>query len=117
MRRDYVRFATKPRPTPWTAREILERMVAFNARWRATSLHEDSGTSASISVSWFEDNYHRVDAFSSDKSDIWIIRHHGPPRLSDAIHDWLVQESAFEFVRWQTREQSEADGVWTKTPW
>ena len=80
IRRDHVRFAAKPRPTPWTAREILERMVAFNARWRATSLHEASGASASVSVSWFEDNYHRIDAFSSDKSDVWIIRHHGPSR-------------------------------------
>lgn len=117
IRRDHVRFAAKPRPTSWTARELLERMVAFNARWRTTSLHERSGTSASVSVAWFEDDYHRIDAFISNESRVWIVRHRGPPRLSDSIHDWLVEDPAFDSVRWQTREQSESDGAWTTTPW
>lgn len=119
IRRDHVRFGAKARSSRWTAREILERMIAFqgNARWRTTSLHESSGTSASVSVSWFEDNYHRIEAFASDESSDWIIRHHGPPRLSDSIHEWLVQDPAFESIRWQTREQSESDGAWSKTPW
>lgn len=117
IRRDHVKFAAKPRATPWTARELLERMVDFHARWRTTSLHEASSSSASVSVSWFEDNYHRIDAFASMEHGVWTVCHHGPPRLSDSIHDWLVQDAAFESVRWQTRAQSEADGPSTKTPW
>lgn len=117
VRRDHVRFAVKPRATPWTAREILERLVDGNASWRTTSLHEASSALASVSISWFEDNYHRIDALASREDSTWIIRHYGPPRLSDSIHDWLVQEPAFESIRWQTREQSVSDGAWTKTPW
>ena len=117
VRRDHVRFTTKPRATPWTAKEILERVVAFNARWRSTSLHATSQTSASVSVSWFEDNYHRIDAFASDHGSVWIIRHNGPPRLSDSIHDWLVQDPEIESIRWQTREQSRSDADWARTPW
>lgn len=117
VRRDHVRVTAKPRATPWTAKEILERVVAFNARWRSTSWHATSETSASVSVSWFEDNYHRIEAFASDGDSVWIIRHHGPPRMSDSIHDWLIQESEIESIRWQTREQAESDGAWASTPW
>ena len=117
IRRDHVRFTVERRKTPWTASEILERMVAFNARWRTTSLHEASAAVASVSVSWFEDNYHRIEASASNETGNWIIRHHGPPRLSDSIHDWLTQDPAFGSLRWQTREQSDADGTWTATPW
>jgi hypothetical protein len=119
IRRDHVKFGAKPRATPWTAREILDLMIVFkdNARWRSTSIHAAADTSASVSVSWYEDNYHRIDAFASNETAVWIIRHHGPPRLSDSIHDWLVQDPSFESIRWQTREQAEARGAWTRTPW
>lgn len=110
LRRDHVRFAT-----PWTAREILERMITSNASWRTTAVHEVSASAASVSISWFEDDYHRIEAFASGGDG--CIRHHGPPRLADSIHDWLVGEPTVTSCRWQTREQFEKDGAWSKTPW
>jgi hypothetical protein len=117
MRRDHVTFSVQPHAASWTAREILERMVRFHARWRATSFHEAGDGSASVSISWFADNYHRIEAFRSAASDTWVIRHHGPPRLADSIHDWLVHEPTFGSIRWQTVEQWRSNGSSTATPW
>jgi hypothetical protein len=117
IRRDHVTFAVQPRAMPWTAREILDRLVTFNSRWRATSFHEAGDSSASVSVAWFADNYHRIEAFRSREGDTWVIRHHGPPRLADSIHEWLVHEPGFESIRWQTAKQWRSKGSSTATPW
>jgi hypothetical protein len=119
MRRDHVRFATKQRAAPWTAKELLERLLAFIAHppFRSTPIDEAAPTSASVSVSWYEHDYHRVEACASNGSADWTVRHHGPPSLSDVIHDWLRQDPALDAARWQTREQYEAGGTSRRTPW
>ena len=117
MRRDHVTFIARQRPISWTAREILERLVAFNSAFRTTAIYAAADGSASVSVSWYEDSYYRIDALASNESGRWVVRHHGPSRLSDSIHDWLVHEPWFEVAGWQTREQWQTSGVSTPTPW
>jgi hypothetical protein len=47
----------------------------------------------------------------------WLVRHHGPPRLGDCIHDWLTQDALFADVRWQTKEEWTANGPSKAMPW
>lgn len=116
MRRDHATFVAREHGPAWTARRILERLVAFGTDWRTTSIHEADG-SASVSVCWFEDNFHRIDAFTSNQPGRWVVRHHGPPRFSDTLHDWLAGDERFEDVRWQTKAQWATDGPSQLTPW
>lgn len=114
VRRDHVVFLAKG--TGWTPATILERLVIFAARWRATAVFDD-GTVATVSVSWFEDNYHRIEALASHRAGEWLVRHHGPVRLGDTLHTWLMQDDAFERVRWQTEAQWRVDGPSRDRPW
>lgn len=70
-----------------------------------------------MSVSWFEDNYHRIEALASHRPDEWLVRHHGPPRLGDTLHDWLHQDPHFDAVRWQTKAEWKAQGPSQPKPW
>lgn len=116
LRRDHVVFSVKPGPEPWTPRGILEQLVAFAAKWRTTAIFDD-GTTATVSVSWFQDNYHRVEARVSHRPGEWLVRHHGPPLLGDTVHEWLTQHSTFDDVRWQTKAQWKAQGPSQPKPW
>lgn len=116
LRRDHVVFSTNVGTEPWTPGSILERLVAFAAKWRTTAVF-DNGTTATVSVSWFQDNYHRIEALASHCPGEWLVRHHGPLRLADTLHDWLTNDNAFDRVRWQTREQWKATGPSQPKPW
>lgn len=116
LRLDHVVFSARAATGPWTPREILERLVAFAARWRTTAIFDD-GTVATVSVSWFEDKYHRVEALASHHRGEWLVRHYGPPRLSDTLHDWLTQEPAFEDIRWHSKPQWKLGRPSRKQPW
>lgn len=116
LRRDHVVFVAKPDAEPWTPRRLLERLVVFAARWRTTAIFDD-GTMATISVSWFQDNYHRIEALVSSRPGEWLVRHHGPPRLGDILHEWLTSDPSFNSVRWQTRAEWEARGPSRPKPW
>lgn len=116
LRRDHVVFSARAGIGPWTARGILERLVAFAAAWRSTAIFDD-GAVATVSVSWIEDNYHRIEALASHHSDEWVVRHDGPPRLGDALHEWLTRDASFERVRWQTKAQWKANGPSQPRPW
>ena len=98
------------------ASPTLERLVVFAARWRTTAIFDD-GTMATVSVSWFQDNYHRIEALASNRPGEWLVRHHGPPRLGDTLHDWLASDPSFDSVRWQTEGEWKARGPSRPKPW
>jgi hypothetical protein len=116
LRRDHVVFVTRPDGGSWTRRRILERLAAFVAKWRQTAIFDD-GTTATVSVSWFEDNYHRIEARASHRPGEWLVQHHGPPRLGDTLYDWLTQDPTFDSVRWQTKAEWKAQGPFQLKPW
>lgn len=116
LRRDHVVFSARSGTGPWTARAILERLVAFAAKWRTTAIFDD-GTVATVSVAWFQDDYHRVDVLASHHPGEWVVQHRGPVLLGDTLHDWLSQDEIVEAVRWQTAVQWAADGPSRPKPW
>lgn len=116
LRRDHVVFTAKPDAEPWTPRRLLERLAVFAAGWRTTAVFDD-GTMATLSVSWFQDKYHRIEAVASNRPGEWLVRHHGPPRLGDTLHEWLTQEPFFDSVRWQTKAEWKARGPSWPKPW
>lgn len=116
LRRDHVVFAAKPDAEPWTPRRLLERLAVFAAGWRTTAVFDD-GTMATLSVSWFQDKYHRIEALASNRPGEWLVRHHGPPRLGDTLYEWLTQDPSFDSVRWQTKAEWKASGPSWPKPW
>ena len=115
-RRDHVVFSARADAGPWTRRRILERLVSSVAAWRSTSIFDD-GTVATVSVAWFEDNYYRLEVLASHRPGEWLVRHHGPPGMSDSLQEWLAKDELFHGVRWQTKAQWKADGPSQPKPW
>ena len=116
LRRDHVVFVAKPADEPWTPRRLLERLAVFAVRWNKTAISDD-GATATFSVSWFQENYHRIEALASNRPGEWLIRHHGPPRLGDTLHEWLTQDWYFESVQWQTEGGWKAQMPSWPKPW
>lgn len=114
--RNHVVFTAKPADEPWTPRRLLERLAVFATRWRATAITDD-GTTATFSMSWYKDNYHRFEALASKRPGEWLIRHHGPMGLGFTVHDWLTQDWFFESIRWQTEAEWKTDGHFRSKPW
>ena len=81
-----------------------------------TIVENDAG--ASLTVSWFEDHFHRIDLLEPGAlGNRFTLRHFGPPRFSDTLHDWLVADEMIGDARWQTQAQWEESGPWHPTPW
>ena len=87
-----------------TARRVLERLVAGVDGWAATSIEEIDHSSALVGVAWYQDHFHRVEAFALQRQDMWLVRHHEPPKVSYPLHDWL-KDLGFRDIRWQTKVQ------------
>ncbi len=122
LHRDHVSFLAADRAEPLTGRAILDRLVSYLAKqpqaYKSTAVSSGEGeTLASLAVSWFEDRFHRIELRAAHSPGSWLLRHFGPPRFSDTLHDWLNSDEAFADVRWQTLGQHEAAGSWLRTPW
>lgn len=118
-RRDHVVFVARAKADagePWSPRRILEQLLAFTPTWRTTAIFDD-GTTATVSVAWFEDHYHRIEALASHEAGEYLVRHYGPPRLGDTLHEWLQQDPHFDAVRWQTEAEWKARGPSRPLPW
>jgi len=70
---------------------------------------------SAVSISWFEDEFHRLTIRAIDGR--WMIQHHGPPGLSDSLHDWLSTTPRFSDIRWYTERAWELRSAWQKRPW
>ncbi|MDB4957515.1 MAG: hypothetical protein JWO36_5084 [Myxococcales bacterium] len=121
MRRDHASFEAAERSAPWTSQGVVERLANYLAkreRFTSKAVSGDQNAAvASLEVSWFQANFHRVEIRSDPKSGRWVLQHFGPPRLSDTLHDWLTADDAFDDVRWQTAEQWRSRGPSQPTPW
>jgi hypothetical protein len=121
VRRDHVSFKRLDSDTSLTAHGILDRLVSYLATQptgcRTTTIfHDDDG--ASLSVSWFEDRFHRIELLSPvAPRNRFLMRHLGPPRFSDTLYDWLVADGLFSDVRWQTQSEWQDAGAWHCAPW
>jgi hypothetical protein len=122
LRRDHVSFVPADLGATSSGRELLERLTRYLSaqpqHYRFSAITVDEGEArASVSISWFKDDFHRVEAIVSASDARWLVRHYGPPRFSDSLHDWLSSENAIVDVRWQTRAEWEASACWKETPW
>ena len=122
LQRDHVSFLAADLLEPLSGRAVLERLVSYLAKqpqgYKATAITVDEGEAkTSLSVSWFEDRFHRVELHAAPSRGSWILRHSGPPRFSDTLHDWLNGDETFADVRWYARGKGEAAGSWQRTPW
>ncbi len=123
VRRDHVTFVAEERGAAWTGPAVLQRLLRQLAghpyfNYKATPISEDEARRVTaVSVSWFQDNFHRIEISATREPGRHVLRHFGPPRLSDTLHDWLAADDAFGDVRWQTEAEWEARGSWQRTPW
>jgi hypothetical protein len=122
LQRDQVSFLSAERAEPFTGHAILERLLRYLAtqpqgcKTTAVTSSEDEAL-ASVAVSWSQDRFHRIELRAARSPGSWLLRHFGPPRFSDTIHDWLNSDEAFADVRWQTLEQLQVGSSWQRTPW
>ena len=122
LQRDHVSFLAAERAEPFTGPAILEPLVSYLAKqqqaYKTTAVASGDGEApASVTVSWFQDRFYRIELRAARSPRSWLLRHFGPPRFSDTVHDWLNSDEAFADVRWQTLRQHEAAGSWLRTPW
>jgi hypothetical protein len=113
--RDHVSFGARGE---WTPRTLLERFARWFAdespRWKTTKVTADKDA-ASVSVCWFEDRFHRVDATAAPSAG-WLVRHHVGAGLSYVLHDWLTGDATFHDIRWYTAEEWVTRARWLPTP-
>lgn len=123
VRRDHVTFVVRDPGAAWTGRTILQRLLSHLAghpylQYKTTPISEDAVRGVtSVSVSWFQDEFHRLETSVSPQPGRYVLRHFGPPRFSDTLNDWLAIDDAFDDVRWQTETEWAAGGSWQRTPW
>jgi hypothetical protein len=120
LRRDHVSFERVDSDTHLTTHEVLERLVSYLAARptgvRTTTISHD-GADASVSVSWFADHFHRIELLAPvAPGSRFLMRHFGPPRFSDTLHDWLVTDGLFCNARWQTQAEWQDAGAWHHAP-
>jgi len=122
LRRDHVSFILGDAGAARSGRELLERFVQYLSvqpqRYTFSEVTTDEGEAlASFSISWFKDDFHRVDAIVPATGARWLVRHSGPQRFSDSLYDWLSSDNTVFDVHWQTRAEWEAGASWKDTPW
>jgi len=122
VRRDHVTFVVEAPGEPPTARSILERLLQYleaqPKSFSTTSIsRDDSGALACVSVSWFEDRFHRIEARVLPGSNQVQICHFAPIRFSDTLHDWLSAEPNHVDICWQTFDEWQTNGAKHPTPW
>jgi hypothetical protein len=118
MQRDDATFAAVGAASAPTMAACLTNYLATIERFkcRPASTGNDAD-SAALDVSWFEDRFHRVEIGPDKEPGRWMVRHLGPPRFSDTLHDWLTADDSFSDVRWQTASEWRARGSSQPTPW
>jgi hypothetical protein len=119
--RNHVSFSRVRSDGFLTAHDILDRVALYLAKqpttFQTTTISDD-GAGASLSVSWFEDRYHRIELLAPIAPETrFLMRHFGPPRFSDTLHDWLVGDGLFCDPRWQTQAEWQDAGSWHHVPW
>ena len=112
---DSLRVASTPSDL---ARQFRDFLVAKpDNRYRVTEVLSSPDT-ASLDVSWFENNFHRVVfARGTDALQSWLVRHHGNRGVSSLVQDWLVADGRFSDVRWHTEQSWRGTGNSRSTPW
>ena len=98
-----------------TAHDVLASLRAFVPTWRATPIVQIDARLASITLAWYQENYHRVEAFASQPPHAWVVRHNCPGCLSQTIDAWLSSVGARD-LRWQSEAQWKRDGDWRPKP-
>jgi hypothetical protein len=95
-------------------RKYLSTLERFKCKPASS---DDNVAFAALDVSWFEDRFHRVEIGPDREAGRWILRHFGPPRFSDTLHDWLTADETIADVHWQTPAQWQTGGLSQPTPW
>ncbi len=78
---------------------------------------------ASLSFSWFDENYHMVEACElNDHGARWLMHHSvnekpGSRAVSRQIENWLVGDGRFCSFRWYTAEEWNGSKNWQDTAW
>jgi hypothetical protein len=118
MQRDHATFAVNVTSSAVSIAERLTNYLVTIERFKCKPASSDhDGTFVAIDVAWFEDRYHRVEIGPDKHAGRWMLRHFGPPRLSDTLHDWLTADDFFADVRWLTAAQWQSGGSSQPTPW
>ena len=118
QRRNRVSFRA---PASLSPRDLLDRFFEFLVTRPQYDLKRMpvviDGTRASMSVSWFEDRYHRIDVTREPATNEWVLIHQGPVGLSMAISDWLEAENETSAQDWRSGADVENGVPRMTTPW
>ena len=118
--RDHATFDTSGA----TFRQAVDAAVNFREFFLTRSPEHrvrgfgDSAGTASLSISWYRENYHPI--FFADlhrRESRWLVRHEGHLGVSDLLHEWLSTQGGFSNIRWYSEESWNNDKAWQRTPW